>query len=255
MESDLPRLIEELAANAWPAAVQQQLEGWRLRAHGGLTRRANSVWTAGPVPTDPDWPKIVETFYRRHHLPPRYQVSAASPPDLDQRLAAWGYGAEAPTAVQVAGMQDVLRSCGPFEEYTVATYPTLRPAWLDAYLALDGTPADKGPGYAAILGQLGPAACFLLVSHGQEAVGVGTAVAERGWVGLSNIVTAPAWRGRGIGAGIVRELVAWGQAQGATRAWLQVAEENAPALRVYRRLGFGTLYGYHYRTQCESAGD
>lgn len=255
MAGDLPRLIEELAANAWPASVQRQLEGWRLRAHGGLTRRANSVWTAGPMPTDPDWPAVVEAFYQRQYLPPRYQVSAASPPDLDQRLEDWGYVAEAPTLVQGAAAQDVIGNSRPPDGYEVATYPTLRPAWLEAYLTLEGTPADKGPGYAAIMGQLGPAACFLLVSHGQEAVGVGIAVAERGWVGLSNIVAASAWRGRGIGTGIVRELVAWGQAQGATGAWLQVAKENAPALRLYQRLGFTTLYGYHYRTKYETAGE
>ena len=36
--------VETLAANAWPAAEVQDLDGWRLRHTVGVTRRANSVW-------------------------------------------------------------------------------------------------------------------------------------------------------------------------------------------------------------------
>jgi hypothetical protein len=35
--------IEALAANAIPAAIVQELDGWRLRFNYGVTRRANSV--------------------------------------------------------------------------------------------------------------------------------------------------------------------------------------------------------------------
>ena len=55
---DQIRELEELAANAWPAGVQQALDGWRLRYHLGVTRRANSapmrcqngasLWSASP---------------------------------------------------------------------------------------------------------------------------------------------------------------------------------------------------------------
>ena len=43
-------LIEELAANAWPAPVQQQLGPWKLRAGNGVTQRANSVLAVGGMP-------------------------------------------------------------------------------------------------------------------------------------------------------------------------------------------------------------
>jgi hypothetical protein len=38
--------IEELAANAVPPAIAQELDGWRLRCNSGVTRRANSVLAA-----------------------------------------------------------------------------------------------------------------------------------------------------------------------------------------------------------------
>ncbi|MCH8283761.1 MAG: hypothetical protein IIC20_04195 [Chloroflexi bacterium] len=33
-------LIEELAANAWPAELVDELDGWRLRFNWGVTSRA-----------------------------------------------------------------------------------------------------------------------------------------------------------------------------------------------------------------------
>jgi len=38
-------------------------------------------------------------------------------------------------------------------------------------------------------------------------------------------------------------------AQRATHAFLQVNDDNAPALAVYGRFGFATLYTYHYRAR------
>ena len=38
--------IEEHALQAWPAAEVEACAGWELRAMGGVSRRANSVWTS-----------------------------------------------------------------------------------------------------------------------------------------------------------------------------------------------------------------
>src|SRR5262249_31764512 len=41
--------LEARAFAAWPAAEVEPLGGWRLRATSGVTRRANSAWTAAAV--------------------------------------------------------------------------------------------------------------------------------------------------------------------------------------------------------------
>ena len=41
--------LEHLAFAAWPAEEVVAVEGWRLRAMRGVTRRANSVFTCGKV--------------------------------------------------------------------------------------------------------------------------------------------------------------------------------------------------------------
>ena len=71
---ELIRTIEQLAANAWPAPVQQQLEGWRLRAGDNVTRRANSVLVVGAMTGYERWLDEVVGFYRRRHLPVRFHV-------------------------------------------------------------------------------------------------------------------------------------------------------------------------------------
>jgi ribosomal protein S18 acetylase RimI-like enzyme len=44
----------------------------------------------------------------------------------------------------------------------------------------------------------------------------------------------------------------WAAARGVGRLYLQVEEDNLPALRLYERLGFRTSHHYHYRVSASS---
>jgi len=78
-DNKLVRLNEELAANSWPAYIQQTLGEWRLRANMDVTKRANSVYTGGSIPEYGEWLEVVEEFYRRRSLLPCFHISEASP--------------------------------------------------------------------------------------------------------------------------------------------------------------------------------
>jgi ribosomal protein S18 acetylase RimI-like enzyme len=242
------KLLEELGANAWPAPVNQQLEGWRLRAASGLSRRANSVLPLGPLPFYDRWPELVADFYRSRGLPPRFQVSGACAPELDGLLAERGYNADITVSVMTAPCASILQrapAAGPLLSTRLSD--ALAPEWFDAFLALEYRHGDAAV-YRQIMEAIGPPACYALVSAGGAPTGVGMAVAERGWVGLFNVITHPDQRRRGAATEVGRALAAWGTAQGAAAMYLQVAADNAPALSLYERLGFTTLYQYHYRT-------
>ena len=100
-----------------------------------------------------------------------------------------------------------------------------------------------------LLGNILPSHCFLRLEEAGQTMAVGLAVYERGYVGLFDIVTNPAFRRQGWGRRLVVELLRWGQAQGANTAYLQVATPNTAALQLYAGFGFREVYRYWYRVK------
>lgn len=241
-------LLDELAANAWPPLIQQQLEGWRLRAAGGLTRRANSVYTSAPAPLYPHWLREARRFYASQGLPVRFQVSDGSPDELGRLLDEQGYTREAHSEVQTAEAATVAGRSAGAQALAVVAVPRLEERWLEAFIRVEGHDRRRSDMHRAIMSAIGPAARFASVTLHDEVVGVGMAVSERGWTGLFNIATAQQARGRGVATAIICDLSRWSIDRGAGRLYLQVMASNEPAKRLYARLGFTYLYGYHYRT-------
>jgi ribosomal protein S18 acetylase RimI-like enzyme len=240
-------LIEELAANAVPAAVSQELDGWRLRFSSGVTRRANSVYAprhGGALGLD-EKIAAAETFYRRRGLLCRFQLCPASrPTELDAELAARGYSPTIPTFVQTGRLSSALRlavGMGRVSEQ-------FDERWLAAYVEGEGeTDQRKIAARREMLLRVGPPAGFAATAVDGRLAAVAFGVVERGWLGIFSVATSPAFRGRGLAAATLGELAAWADGQGATRAYLQVLSSNTPALRLYEKLGFATSYQYWYR--------
>jgi ribosomal protein S18 acetylase RimI-like enzyme len=74
-----------------------------------------------------------------------------------------------------------------------------------------------------------------------EAVATGERYTFDGASYISSIGTRPAWRGRGFGQLITRALAVDSFASGVDLIYLGVYAENAPAIRLYERLGFELL--------------
>lgn len=79
-----------------------------------------------------------------------------------------------------------------------------------------------------------------VANSGDHAIGtVGARVTDTpGTAELISMWVAPAWRGRGIGARLVEEVVGWAAAQALSEVHLWVADGNAAAERLYARRGF-----------------
>lgn len=240
-------LIEELAANAVPAAVVQELDGWRLRFNGGVTRRANSV-LAVRVGTRLDGEArlaLVEHFYRRRGQVARFQLCPTSQPaTLDALLAERGYRQSAPTLVQTASLATLMDQANAH----VQVAEQFDERWLAAYVEGEG---ERDPGKIAVrrlmLQRIGPPAGFASLEVEGQLAAVALGVVERGWLGVFSVATRPVYRGRGLARTVLSELASWARGHGAEQAYLQVFSLNEPALRLYARLGFATRYEYRYR--------
>ncbi len=67
--------------------------------------------------------------------------------------------------------------------------------------------------------------------------------------------TAPQARRRGQAKQPVRALVEHGRPAGARQVYLQVADDNEPAIALYRSLGFAEHHAYRYRSAAAPAQD
>lgn len=251
MDIDTVLLVEELAANAWRPEIEQNIDGWRLRATGGASRRVNSVWPnlEGGRLTVEERLRMAEDFYHRRGLPPRFQMCpAAIPDDLADILEKRGYIDSAHTMVQTAPMSTVLTNTkAPSVKLTCSS--ELEETWFQAYTEGSGYAAESLPIRHGILSRIGPAACFALLSVDGRPVATSLGVMERGWLGVFCMVTNQEDRRQGFATQALHALADWGRVQGAENIYLQVMKNNPPALAMYRKLGFEDGYQYYYLTQ------
>ncbi len=251
METAQIRMVETLAANAWPPEITQTLGGWRMRYTGGSSRRVNSVWAN--LPPD-DLPletclDLVEDFYRRRGASSCYQLCPATLPEgLREALLLRGYVEWAHTSVKVQSISALLAATPPLT-MDVETAETLTVEWFETYTGASGYSPESLPVRRGILQRIGPAAQYVLVRQDGVTAVTGLGVAERGWMGVFCVVTVPERRRQGLASAVMRALAQWGQAQGVQQVYLQVMEDNPPALRLYDRLGFQFLYQYFYSTK------
>ncbi|NTU84749.1 MAG: hypothetical protein HGA45_36195, partial [Chloroflexales bacterium] len=153
-------LIEELAANAVPPLLWQEIDGWRLRYAGGVTRRANSVLPArhGERLGLDEKIAMAEQFYARRGALCRIQLCPASRPDgLEAALEARGYTLSPPTLVQTAPIEALLAHAAG----RAAVGEGFDEGWLAAYAAGEGeTDAAKIASRREMLQRIAPPAGF-----------------------------------------------------------------------------------------------
>jgi GNAT superfamily N-acetyltransferase len=245
------RTIEELSLNAWPALQTVLLDGWVHRFAGGYTRRANSVNPLYPAADDLET-KIArsERLYRDRGLPVVFKLTGAScPAGLDAALAAHGYALDAQTSVQTLPLASFTPDCAPAGAPAVEIAPAVTEAWFDAFGRASNLAAPRRPIAWQMLNTIAPATAFAAITEAGAIVACGFAVAQADYVGFYDIVTDPRYRRRGLAGRLMRSLLAWGQAQGAATAYLQVMLNNPPALALYAGLGFQEAYQYWYRVK------
>ena len=82
------------------------------------------------------------------------------------------------------------------------------------------------------------AASSLVAESGGRVVGMVNVDVGRFGAGEVGMLVDAAWRGRGVGAGLMDAAIEWARAEGLHKLCLEVFPTNAPALALYRKCGF-----------------
>jgi len=220
------RNLEYAAARAWPGVEQQWIDGWLLRYGHGSTRRANS---AVPLEVHGDLsalPAIIDWYAARGTAP------LLVAPDRLFRV---------PTGVPVDGENVVMTTVlGPQpsgSEVELAPRPDER--WLRLYER--DVPVDVLT--AIVEGEA------VFAARADAAVGraaVTSAPDGSRWAGLSAVHVVEAHRREGHARALCGALLGWAAGRGATRAYVQVLADNAPAIGLYEAMGFTTQHRVRY---------
>lgn len=246
--------VEEVCLNAWPALQEVHYDGWLLRLADGKTRRTNSVnaIAAGKRPLAEKIP-YCEAFYRRHGLRPYFRILSNAGDGLDEHLAQRGYDAEDMTDTLYVDFNRTPPSGGSGNVELHEMVPTEE--WISARLELSGSDGSTRTRLEKVLQALALPAVFAAkrgIDGRIDAVAKGAIHDRIACINL--VVTRQSARRQGLSEACVQSILAWAARKGAAGACLQVLAANAPAIRLYRKLGFTShLYSYHYR--CAAAGE
>ncbi|PPG59391.1 GNAT family N-acetyltransferase [Rathayibacter sp. AY2B7] len=254
-----PRLLDRLAADAWPALVRRPLGAWELRASAGVTKRANSVLASGDVVDQEAALDAAEAFAREHGIAPLVQIGPPSPAGLTGLLAERGAAPIDRTLVLTGSVQEALAALptpsrsapsGSAQRPRVRLAPAPDEDWLALWWSVDGRGGAEERAVAERILAGCPSSYALAVDgDGPAATGrlaVVTAPDGELWGGLFALATRPDARRRGLASAVIRALLEDASGRGVARFWLQVLAENAGARRLYASLGCRESSWYEY---------
>ena len=256
----VPPLDAEVGS--WRPLQVDTVGGWTIGRSAGFTRRANSVVPAGAVDDLPAALERAEALYRAAGLPCVVRVcAAAQPADLDGVLAVRGYRAVARTDLMVRAVDGAgpagrraaafdgaasVAGAGTGAGFQVSDRPD--DDWLAGWLAVKAsTRAQEDVVRTACRVVTGSPADYLTLRDAQGVVGVVRAATVGAWGAVSCLAVAPRARRRGVASTLTEAALERVRARGASWAFVQVEQTNAPARSLYEGLGFERVAAYHYR--------
>jgi GNAT superfamily N-acetyltransferase len=227
--------LERVADRAWPAPVHEPLGEWALRAAEGWTNRANSALPLGdPGRPLPEAIEACHAWYRGHGLLPKITVPLPLRRDVARGLHGWT--AQPPVLVQVAALDQAEAPAVP-----VRLEPRPTPDFLTILRARKQSLPDAA---LAVLTDV-PAVRFAEVRDDDGTLlAITRGAVVDGWLHIATVEVVPAARRRGLAVAAYQALARWATTIGATRAFLQVEEQNEAAVALYARLGFTTHHTY-----------
>jgi len=252
----LPDLEAAMDA-AWPAPDRELSGGWVLRAAGGVTQRANSIWPRSePAGTRGELAALrdARAWYRGRRLPVIFQVfDAPGSAALNQVLDEEGFTRQSETLVMLGGADSLPGADLGVSAAGVEIAELPRAEWLELWWSVDGRggAAELETARAILTGC--PALYAMVRDDGGRPAAVGrlafVSQTAGSWGGLYCMATRPDARRRGYATRIQQALFREGAARGLAGYWLLVMASNTAARELYSRAGFREVSRYFYRQE------
>lgn len=249
--------LEHAMDAAWPAAERHEADGWILRAAGGVTQRANSIWPrqdpeGGPAGF-PAMLRGARFWYRSRRLPVIFQVvEDGRTESLTAFLDGQGFTRQSETLVMTRGpWTGATEEAGGADTGSTAEL-SLEPSdeWLQLWWDVDGRGGREAMATARDILKGCPSVYALVRDDTGRPAAVGRlalpdGAGRRG--GIYCMATHRDSRRRGHGRALLGALLAEGAGHGLESYWLLVTAANDGAQALYSAAGFQETARYHYR--------
>ncbi|WP_211223235.1 GNAT family N-acetyltransferase [Propionicicella superfundia] len=246
--------IERATLAAVPSRELVEVPGWLLPLDTSTVSRTKSAVPLSHHAPDPAVLPLIEEVYRGHGLRPVLRLPrdvpafAALYADLRRR----GYSPRGLVLV-MTGASHGLRAAGDPGVSRLAAGPD--DAWSAVFLGPGFDPVD-GAARVAVLrrgrdtsyASVAAVTCPEPAPESGSVVAVGCGSFAGGLVGVHGMRTAAAHRRHGHARAVLASIGAEAVRRGVETAYLQVEEQNAPAVTLYTSLGFTPAWAYEYWT-------
>lgn len=218
------------------------ISGWLCRAAGGETKRTNSINATAAVISVNDVLEPGAAFYAGKDLPLLFRTLSFMP-CVEGELAAKGFQPEGENCTLQADLEGFVSS----PRTSVESYSKPSKDWISDKIRLTPMGFEQQEVYRNMLTRLAVPTNFVRIVREAQGIAVAYGAIVEGILIIESVVTDAAHRGQGLGQDLVGTLMAWAQTRGSKVCCLQVVADNAPALALYRKLGFASeLYRYQY---------
>lgn len=243
------RFFEELAFNSHRALNTELYDGWVLRAANGYTNRANSVGLlyASTIQEDE---KIAycEEFYFKKKQNSVFKLTDGC--ELDAILEKKGYEYVTPTDCMLVDLNEYSYQTNKNADVNVMITSNLTEEWLQAFYQLESISDERTRKTALqMLQKVENDTLYCRIEKDGKAVACASAVIERGYMALLNVIVDETYRGKHFGELLCTSILQAAKERGAHTGYLQVVQGNAPAENLYYKLGYRKIYSYWYRVK------
>ena len=253
MEIDIESL-ERATLEAVVPAVVETLPGWLIPMDNSTVGRAISAVPLRHAQLDPAALQLIAHRYAACGLQARFRVAdVAGLAHVQQTLRELGYTPRQPTLTLVGRVRDWP---GPRPDLSLhlSSLPTQH--WKSVYLSPEFDPVDGANRVLALSRSTSMVYASLCDASDGDcggALAAGTASFSHGWASFHGLRTLERARRKGYARALIAALGREATARGFERCFLQVEENNTPAVDLYRQIGFQTAWRYHYWRQASYA--